>query len=175
IKEHNLDLLRRNTGVVPQEVFLFSDTISNNISFGSHLKSDIKNVEKAAKDAGVYDNIVSFPNKFDTLVGERGVTLSGGQKQRISIARAVIGEPQLLLFDDCLSAVDVETEEAILHNLQKKMNQKTSIFISHRISTIKNADLIIYLDNGQITEMGSHNELLTLKKKYYKLSHLQGS
>ncbi|MGZ3900094.1 MAG: ABC transporter ATP-binding protein [Bacteroidia bacterium] len=175
IKEHNLDLLRRNTGVVPQEVFLFSDTISNNISFGSHLKSDIKNVEKAAKDAGVYDNIVSFPNKFDTLVGERGVTLSGGQKQRISIARAVIGEPQLLLFDDCLSAVDVETEEAILHNLQKKMNQKTSIFISHRISTIKNADLIIYLDNGQITEMGSHNELLALKKKYYKLSHLQGS
>ncbi|MBA3664418.1 MAG: ABC transporter ATP-binding protein [Bacteroidetes bacterium] len=175
IKEHNLDVLRKNTGVVPQEVFLFSDTISNNISFGTAEETNFTVVEQAAKNAGVYDNIESFPEKFQTMVGERGVTLSGGQKQRVSIARAIIGEPQLLLFDDCLSAVDVETEETILGNLQNKMNNKTSIFISHRISTIRNSDLIIYLRDGQISEMGSHEDLIQLKKDYYKLNQLQSN
>ncbi|MCE3228289.1 MAG: transporter related protein [Bacteroidetes bacterium] len=174
IKEHNLNLLRKNTGIVPQEVFLFSDTIKNNISFGAQNGTQSNEmVEQAAKDSGVYENIISFPDKFETMVGERGVTLSGGQKQRISIARAIIGKPQLLFFDDCLSAVDVETEELILQNLQKQMKGKTSILVSHRISTIKNADVIVYMKEGKISEMGTHEELLALKKDYFKLNELQ--
>lgn len=174
IKEHNLHLLRKNCGIVPQEVFLFSDTIANNISFGSELKMvDRELVEKAAKQAGVYDNILGFPDKFETLVGERGVTLSGGQKQRISIARAIINKPQLLIFDDCLSAVDSETEEFILGNLKQEMKGKTSVIVSHRISSIKNADLILYLKDGEIAEMGTHEELLSLNKNYAHLNRLQ--
>lgn len=174
IKEHNLDLLRRMSGVVTQEVFLFSDTIRNNIAFGIHSeKTQNDRVEQAAKTASVYNNIQSFPEKFETLVGERGVTLSGGQKQRISIARAVIGKPGFLFFDDCLSAVDVETEEEILSNLRIEMKGKTSVIISHRISTIKDADLIIYLKDGQIAESGSHQELLSMKQHYYALNLLQ--
>jgi ATP-binding cassette subfamily B protein len=175
IKEHNLDLLRANTGVVTQEVFLFSDTITNNINFGSRTKADQETTIQAAKDAGVYNNIIAFPQQFETLIGERGVTLSGGQKQRISIARAIIGKPEILYFDDCLSAVDVETEEEILGNLRGKMKNRTSIFISHRLSTIKDADLIIYMNEGRISEMGTHNELLALKKDYYKLFQLQNN
>ncbi len=174
IKQHNLHLLRKNCGVVPQEVFLFSDTIANNISFGSDLKQvDQELIEKVAKQAGVYENILGFPDKFETLVGERGVTLSGGQKQRISIARAIINKPQLLIFDDCLSAVDSETEELILGNLKQELKGKTSVIVSHRISSIKNADLILYLKDGEIAEMGTHEELVSLNKHYAHLNKLQ--
>lgn len=177
IKQHNLELLRKNSGIVPQEVFLFSDTVSNNILFGkpngSDKKEDLQLAEGAAKQAGVYDNIMSFPEKFETLVGERGITLSGGQKQRICIARAIINKPKLLLFDDCLSAVDSETEDLILSNLKQEMKGRTSIIVSHRISSIKNADLILYLKNGEISEMGTHEELIAHNKDYCKLNQLQ--
>ena len=159
--------LRTNIGYVPQEVFLFSDTIANNIAFGN--KSNEPNnqeVESSAKKAAVYDNIIQFENGFDTVIGERGITLSGGQKQRISIARAIINNPEILIFDDCLSAVDTKTEEAILSNLKEIMNEKTSIIISHRISSIKNADYIIVLDEGLISEKGTHSELIN-NKGYY--------
>lgn len=176
IKDHNLYLLRKNFGVVPQEVFLFSDTVANNILFGSRDESKgIKEVEEAARQAGVYENILNFSDKFETLVGERGVTLSGGQKQRISIARAIINKPKFLIFDDCLSAVDSETEELILSNLKNEMTDKTSIIVSHRISSIKGADLIIYLIDGKISEMGTHAELMALQKEYYKLNQLQNN
>ncbi len=176
IKEHNLHLLRKNYGVVPQEVFLFSDTIANNISFGkANQLLDFKKIELAAKQANVYDNIMDFEHKFETLVGERGVTLSGGQKQRISIARAIIGEPQILLFDDCLSAVDSETEEMILNNLEKQMKGKTSIIVSHRISSIKHVNKIIYLKNGEIVEFGTHAELIANPKYYSELNQLQNN
>jgi len=174
IKQHNLHLLRKNCGVVPQEVFLFSDTIANNISFGSPSGvNEMKIIEDAARQAGVYDNILGFPDQFKTMVGERGVTLSGGQKQRISIARAIINKPRVLMFDDCLSAVDTETEELILNNLNREMADKTSIIVSHRISSIRNADLILYMKEGSIVEMGTHEELLELRKEYYKLNNLQ--
>lgn len=174
IKEHNLSLLRRNCGVVPQEVFLFSDTIANNIAFGYHgTTADPALVEEAARKAGVYDNIMGFAEGFGTMVGERGVTLSGGQKQRLSIARALIGNPQLLIFDDCLSAVDNETEELILANLKKEMQGKTSIIVSHRISSIRHADLILYLKDGEILEMGTHEALLASGNHYAQLNQLQ--
>jgi ATP-binding cassette subfamily B protein len=176
IKQHNLHLLRKNMGVVPQEVFLFSDTISNNILFGSSDKiAQKEKIELAAKQAQVHENIMSFPENYETLVGERGVTLSGGQKQRISIARALINKPQLLIFDDCLSAVDTETEEQILNNLKQEMQNKTAIIVSHRISSLKNADLILYLKDGEIEEMGTHEELLALKKSYFQLHQMQSN
>jgi ATP-binding cassette, subfamily B, multidrug efflux pump len=173
VSAHNLHLLRRNTGVVPQEVFLFSDTIANNIGFGCRTKPSASEVEEAARQAGVYSNIVSFPEKFKTLVGERGVTLSGGQKQRISIARAIIGKPKILLFDDCLSAVDSETEEEILANLKNEMRGRTSVIVSHRITSIRRADLILYLKDGEIAEMGSHDELLEKDNYYARLYRMQ--
>lgn len=175
ISEHNLHWLRKNTGIVPQEVFLFSDTIANNIRFGEKHENSLAEVETAAKNAGVYNNIIAFPQKFETLVGERGVTLSGGQKQRISIARALIGKPQMLFFDDCLSAVDVETEEEILDNLKREMAGKTSILISHRISTIRHADYIIYMKDGKVSEMGTHDELVNAGKDYSRLYELQNN
>lgn len=176
IQKHNLYLLRKNCGVVPQDVFLFSDTIANNISFGDSSKSTSElRIHNAAKKAAVYNNIVEFPEKFETIVGERGITLSGGQKQRISIARALINNPQLLLLDDCLSAVDTETEEIILTSIKNEMKDKTSLIVSHRISTIKNADLIIYLKDGQISEIGTHDELISLRKNYFELNQLQRS
>ncbi len=155
----NLNNYRNQIGFVPQEVFLFSDTIKNNIAFGL---GEIQpgQVEQAAKNAAVYQNIIDFDLKFETMLGERGITLSGGQKQRVSIARALIKEPKILIFDDCLSAVDTKTEEEILGNLGQIMQGKTSILIAHRISTIKNADKIIVLDDGKVIEQGTHQELL---------------
>jgi ABC-type multidrug transport system fused ATPase/permease subunit len=146
---------RQQIGFVPQEVFLFSETIYNNIAFGITEAAPGK-VEMAAKNAAVFENIMEFGKGFQTLIGERGITLSGGQKQRLSIARAIIKEPQILIFDDCLSAVDTKTEEEILSNLSNLMKNKTSILIAHRISTIKNADRILVMDNGEIVEHRRH-------------------
>jgi ATP-binding cassette subfamily B multidrug efflux pump len=159
---------RNQIGFVPQEVFLFSDTIKNNIAFGLDTVTDLE-VETAARNAAVYQNINGFELKFETMLGERGITLSGGQKQRVSIARALIKEPKILIFDDCLSAVDTRTEEEILNNLGQLMNGKTSILIAHRISTIKNADTIIVLDEGRIIEQGTHNELLNYGGAYTEM------
>lgn len=175
IKKINLISLRTSVGYVPQEVFLFSDTISNNIAFAMQKETiDLdKKIEKAAKDAAVYDNIIEFSKKFETIVGERGVTLSGGQKQRVSIARAIIKEPKILIFDDCLSAVDTSTEDVILGNLQKIMGGKTSIIISHRVSSIRNANKILFLENGAVLEIGTHKELIEKNGAYAELTRLQ--
>jgi len=172
IKTLQLSSFRKQLSMVPQEVFLFSDTIANNISFGD-ANADRKQIEQAAKLASVYDNIMQFEHGFDTFVGERGITLSGGQKQRVSIARAIIKAPKALIFDDALSAVDTKTEEAILNNLKEMMMNKTNILISHPISTVKHADLIIYLDSGKIIEMGTHDELLNMQNAYSELYHKQ--
>lgn len=154
-----LAVLRQNIGYVPQETFLFSATLSENIALASDDYSQ-EEIEAAAKKANVYDNIIEFPEKFQTMSGERGVTLSGGQKQRISIARALIKQPSILILDDCLSAVDTQTEEKILRELKTVMKDRTSIIISHRVSTVQDADEIIVLDNGRIVERGKHEELL---------------
>jgi ATP-binding cassette subfamily B protein len=166
VKELNLDDLRQNIGFVPQESFLFSDTIKNNIKFGKEDATD-EEIKQAAMDAYIHHNIEAFNEGYDTYVGERGVTLSGGQKQRISIARAIIKNPKILIFDDCLSAVDTETEEIILNNLYKVSENKTTIIVSHRVSSIKNADKIIVIDEGRIIQEGSH-ETLVNKPGYYK-------
>ncbi|WAC40681.1 ABC transporter ATP-binding protein [Pedobacter sp. SL55] len=168
INKLNLQEYRSQIGFVPQEVFLFSDTIKNNIAFGLNTVTDGQ-VEQAAKDAAVYHNIVGFDQQFETMLGERGITLSGGQKQRVSIARALIKEPQMLVFDDCLSAVDTKTEEEILSNLGRLMKGRTSVLIAHRISTIKNADKILVLDEGKIIEEGTHEELLKRGAAYAEL------
>jgi ATP-binding cassette, subfamily B, multidrug efflux pump len=174
IRNHPLEYLRSQTGYVPQEVFLFSDTIARNIAFSVDVdKQSQKTIEQAAKDAAIYSNIMEFPEKFETLVGERGITLSGGQKQRVSIARAIIKKPRILLFDDCLSAVDTETEEEILNNLKRVMQGKTSIIISHRVSSVKNAGNIIVLQQGRIVEQGSHQQLLSLGGTYANLHKMQ--
>ncbi|MES2591835.1 MAG: ABC transporter ATP-binding protein [Bacteroidota bacterium] len=176
IKSLNLYDIRAQTGYAPQEVFLFSDTITNNIGFSIDKEKSVdylEKVEKAAKNAAIYSNIMGFPSKFETVVGERGITLSGGQKQRISIARAIIKQPKLLIFDDCLSAVDTETEEEILTNLKQIMQGKTSVIISHRVSSVKNADQIIVLDQGQIIEQGTHASLMNQKGSYFELFRLQ--
>jgi ATP-binding cassette subfamily B protein len=172
LKQFNLEGYRSQIGFVPQEVFLFSDTIANNIAFSADVL-DLPVVEQAAKDAAVYNNIIELEHGFTTLIGERGVTLSGGQKQRVSIARAIFKHPQILIFDDCLSAVDTRTEEEILNNLGRVMQGKTSIIISHRISTIKNADKILVMDNGQIVEHGNHEYLMQLKGTYFDLYEKQ--
>ena len=160
IKEHNLEMIRSKIGYVPQDVFLFSDTISANISFGI-TDYDKKDIEKYATYASVYDDIVKLPNGFETLVGERGVTLSGGQKQRISIARAFMKNPDIVLLDDALSAVDTTTEQNILSYFQKVLSDKTSIIISHRANNLLNYDKIIVLENGQIVEEGTHDDLIS--------------
>jgi len=172
IKNINLHGIRSEIGYVPQEVFLFSDTIKNNIGFSLDNYDDTI-IEEAAKDAAIYSNIMDFPLKFETIVGERGVTLSGGQKQRISIARAIIKKPQLLILDDCLSAIDTETEDKILNNFKKIMHGKTTIIISHRVSSVMDADTIIVLDGGQIIEQGNHSDLINKKGTYFKLFKLQ--
>lgn len=173
VREHDLYKLRKSTGVVPQDVFLFSDTIFQNIAFGSHDQVSAADANLAAQNAGVYNNIMGFPQQFETLVGERGVTLSGGQKQRISIARALIGQPRILLLDDCLSALDSETEALILANLKEVMQKKTSIIVSHRLSGIQQANLILYLKDGEIIEQGTHTELINKNGAYAQLWHLQ--
>ena len=166
IKEANLNDVRNQIGFVPQDPFLFSDTIENNIKFGKEDATE-EEIIAAAKNAVVHDNIVDFTNGYKTILGERGVTLYGGQKQRVSIARAIIKNPKILIFDDCLSAVDTETEEKILSNLEKVSKNKTTFIISHRVSSVKNADKIIVLDAGKIVQQGTHNQLIT-EKGYYK-------
>jgi len=168
LKNVNLNSFRDQVGFVPQEVFLFSDNIKNNIAFGLDQVTDLE-IENAARNAAVYHNIMDFELKFDTMLGERGITLSGGQKQRVSIARALIKEPKILIFDDCLSAVDTKTEEEILNNLGNVMKGKTSILIAHRISTIKKADKILVLEEGRIAEQGTHDELINLHGIYEEM------
>lgn len=168
IKNVNLYDLRSAIGYVPQESFLFSDSIYNNIAFGKKECSSDE-VTHAAKKAGIYNNIKQFKNEFKTLIGERGVTLSGGQKQRLSIARALIRKPKFMLLDDCLSAVDTETEELILNNIKEQSQNNTCIIISHRISSIKHANHIILLKEGEIIEQGNHNTLVNINGEYNKI------
>ena len=164
----NLNSLRESIGYVPQDAFLFSDSIKNNIKFGLINATD-DDVIEAAKNAVVHKNIVKFNKGYDTVLGERGITLSGGQKQRVSIARAIIKNPKLLLLDDCLSAVDTETEEKILKNLEKVSKDTTTIIVSHRISSAKNADKIIVLEDGKVKQKGTHDELLNVEGYYKEL------
>jgi ATP-binding cassette subfamily B multidrug efflux pump len=172
VDQIDLENYRSQVGFVPQEVFLFSDTIGRNIAFSADVM-DQPRVEQAAKDAAVYNNIVEFDQGFETMIGERGITLSGGQKQRVSIARAIFKQPQILIFDDCLSAVDTRTEEEILNNMGQIMNGKTSIIIAHRISTIKNADQILVMDQGEIIERGTHDFLMEQRGAYFDLYEKQ--
>ena len=169
LRDYELSSLRAHIGYVPQEVFLFSDTIANNISFGIETGADFNRIKKAAENAHVHHNIETFKDGYSSVMGERGLTLSGGQKQRISIARALIREPKILLLDDCLSAVDTETEATILNNLKQIMASNTTIITSHRISSIQHADEIIVLDQGKIIERGSHENLLKNKASYFTL------
>lgn len=166
IEQLHLNSLRDSIGYVPQDAFLFSDTIKNNIMFGKANATDDE-VIKAAKDADVHKNIKKFTKGYDTVLGERGITLSGGQKQRVSIARAIIKDPKILLFDDCLSAVDTETEEKILRNLRELTEGKTTIIVSHRVSSAKDAHQIIVLEDGNIIQSGTHESLIK-SEGYYK-------
>lgn len=168
IESLNPEMLRRQIGYIPQDVFLFSDSIANNIAFGSQNISEEK-ILQSAKDADLYDNIMEFPEKFETVLGERGITLSGGQKQRVSIARAIARDPKILIMDDALSAVDTKTEHLILHSMKRIMEGRTSIIISHRVSSAKLANYVIVLDNGEIVEQGTHEQLLKKNGAYKSL------
>jgi ATP-binding cassette subfamily B protein len=172
LKKWSLGRLREAIGFVPQETFLFSDTIGENIAFGIEDASE-ELIETAAEKAQVKENILEFEKKFKTMLGERGITLSGGQKQRTAIARALIKDPKILIFDDSLSAVDTKTEEAILKHLRHELSGRTTIMISHRISTIKDADHIYYLEEGQIAESGTHEELLAKNGRYSDMYNKQ--
>ena len=170
IENIKISSLRSQISLVTQETLLFSDTISNNIAFGSKIKNLNKDeIVIAAKKACIHENITNFPNNYETVIGERGVTLSGGQKQRISIARALVKSSSILIFDDCLSAVDNETENKIFQSINKEIQTKTSITISHRLSSIKDSDKIIVLEKGKIAEIGNHKELLNKKEIYYEM------
>jgi ATP-binding cassette subfamily B multidrug efflux pump len=172
IDQVNLFDLRESIGIVPQDAFLFSDTIKNNIKFGKEDATD-EEVITAAKKAAVHENIIQFNQQYETVLGERGITLSGGQKQRVSIARAIIKDSEILLLDDCLSAVDTETEETILQNLLEISSNKTTIIVSHRVSSAKNADKIIILENGEIHQEGTHNQLINQEGYYKELYYKQ--
>ena len=172
IKDINLNDLRDSIAVVPQDAFLFSDSIKNNIKFGKEDATD-EEIMAVAKKAAVHENIINFSQGYDTILGERGITLSGGQKQRVSIARAFIKDAPILLLDDCLSAVDTETEEQILNNLMQLAQQKTTIIVSHRVSSAKNADKIIILEEGEIIQQGSHNQLIEVEGYYKELYNKQ--
>ncbi len=165
IKSIPLRLLRKKIGLVPQDTFLFSDTIGENIAFGTQGATQ-QEIEDAAEKAQVRDNILEFDKKFETILGERGITLSGGQKQRTAIARALIRDPKIIILDDSLSAVDTKTEEAILQHLRNELKGRTTLMISHRISTIKDADIIYYLEDGTVVEQGTHEELLKKEGRY---------
>ena len=168
ITQLNLSDLRNSIGIVPQDAFLFSDSIKNNIKFGKEDATE-EEVVTAAKKAVVHDNIANFTLQYETILGERGITLSGGQKQRVSIARAIIKDAEILLLDDCLSAVDTETEEEILNNLLEFCKDKTTILVTHRVSSARNADKIIVLDHGTIIQEGTHNQLLNVDGYYKEL------
>jgi ATP-binding cassette subfamily B multidrug efflux pump len=172
IREYSLASLRRNVGFVPQETFLFSDRIRENIAFGIDAASD-REIHNAAEAANIAADIESFPESYETLVGERGLTLSGGQKQRTAIARALIRNPRILILDDALSSVDTQTEDKILNHLRQVMHGRTTIFISHRVSTVRNADRIAVLHGGRIVELGTHEELLALSGYYSDLYNKQ--
>ncbi len=172
IRKIPLELLRSNIGFVPQETFLFSETISENILYGVD-NHDKEGLNKAAEISQIAEEVMKFPKQYETIIGERGITLSGGQKQRSSIARAIMRNPKILILDDALSAVDTYTEENILQRLQEFMEGRTSIIISHRISTVKNADLIIVLQNGEIVERGTHDKLLAINGIYADLYRKQ--
>jgi len=168
IKEVHLGSLRESIGAVPQDAFLFSDTIRDNIKFGKYDATEDQ-IREVAQKAVVHENIMGFSKKYDTVLGERGITLSGGQKQRISIARALLKNPQIYLFDDCLSAVDTETEEEILNNLKKASDNKTTIIVSHRVSSAKNADKIFVLEDGRLLQEGTHEQLNNVEGYYREL------
>jgi len=172
LRDYPLELLRRNIGFVPQETFLFSETVRENIAFGVENATDDQ-IRWAASAASIAEDIEGFPEQYRTLVGERGITLSGGQKQRTAIARAVIRDPRILILDDALSSVDTQTEDKILNRLREIMRDKTTIFISHRVSTVRNADRIAVLHGGRIVEAGTHEELLALNGYYSDLYNKQ--
>jgi len=172
LREYPLASLRSNIGFVPQETFLFSETVRENIAFGKEDTSD-QEVRAAAEAASIATEIEDFPEQFKTLVGERGITLSGGQKQRTAIARAIIRNPRILILDDALSSVDTHTEDKILNHLREIMQDRTTIFISHRVSTVRNADMIAVLHGGQIVELGTHDELLSRNGYYTDLYNKQ--
>jgi ATP-binding cassette, subfamily B, multidrug efflux pump len=172
IREYQLNSLRGQIGYIPQDVFLFSDSVKNNIAFG---KTDLSEEQmiQAAKDSDLYNNIIGFPDKFETILGERGITLSGGQKQRLSIARAIAREPKILILDDCLSAVDTKTENSILNSLEKIMKDKTTVVISHRVSSVKLTKNILMLEDGHIIERGTHDDLMRKQGAYFELYQKQ--
>ncbi|PYY08574.1 MAG: ABC transporter ATP-binding protein [Acidobacteria bacterium] len=172
IREFPLEILRRNIGFVPQETFLFSDTVRENIAFGTEEVTDEK-IRQSAEGADIASDIESFPEQYQTIVGERGITLSGGQKQRTAIARAIIRNPRILILDDALSSVDTHTEDKILNHLREIMQGRTTIFISHRVSTVRNADRIAVLDGGRIVELGTHDELIARNGYYTDLYNKQ--
>jgi ATP-binding cassette subfamily B protein len=172
IKNYDINILRQKIGYIPQEVFLFSDSVSGNISFGKR-DANKNEIENFARHAAVYDDIMGLTNQFDTLVGERGVTLSGGQKQRVSIARALIKMPDIVILDDALSAVDTTTEQTILGYLNDALADKTSIIITHRIYGLLTFDKIIVLDNGEIVEQGTHEQLINHDGYYREMFEKQ--
>jgi ATP-binding cassette subfamily B protein len=176
IREYALDSLRRQIGFVPQETFLFSDTIRENIAYGLSQEdstASLDEIKAAAEAANIANDIEGFPDGYNTMVGERGITLSGGQKQRTAIARALLRSPRILILDDALSSVDTHTEDKILNHLREIMRGRTTIFISHRVSTVRNADRIAVLHQGRIVELGTHDELIARSGYYTDLYNKQ--